>query len=197
MKKPGSKSKPVKTPRTRIIEAALTVFAAHGVGASSIQDVADEAGVSKQALMHHFKNKDLLRDGVYEILAGKLREQFPEAAGELISRSHDRYRKLLELVLHRIGEQRELSRFLVYELLERPDVVLSWLREEAAPWLGMVRGVVEQSRENRPFDAEAHVAVIGALMLAQSALIPAGEKKWRLRTENATLRVMVLGSHLG
>lgn len=185
------------SPRERILSAALTVFSQRGVGATSVQDVADAARMSKQALMHHFRTKDLLRDGVFELVALRLREQFPEVAAELVSRSHDRYRRLLGVVLHRFAEQPQLTRFLVFELLERPAAVMAWLKEEAAPWLGLVRGVVEQSGEQRAFDADAHVAVIGALMLAQSALIPSRDRRWRTRIEAATLKLMVLGSHLG
>jgi AcrR family transcriptional regulator len=190
--------KTVRPPRERILTAALAAFAARGVGASSIQDVADAAGMSKQALMHHFRTKELLRAGVYELLAERLRDQIPEAAAELVSRSHDRYRGLLEVALRRFTDNPELSRFLVFELLERPDHVRSWLREEAAPWLGLVRGVVEQSRESRAagFDAEAHLAVLGGMLLAQSALVPRTDRRWRARTETATLQVMLRGSHL-
>ena len=85
-----ARKKPVGTPRERILEAALHAFAANGAGASSIQDVADEAGMSKQALLHHFKTKELLRAGVYELLAQRLNAQLPAAAAELVSRSFDR-----------------------------------------------------------------------------------------------------------
>ena len=192
-----SRPKPVRPPRARILTAALAAFAARGVGASSIQDVADAAGMSKQALMHHFRTKELLRAGVYQLLAERLREQIPEAAAELVSRSHDRYRGLLEVALRRFADNPELSRFLVFELLERPEKVRDWLREEAAPWLGLVRGVVEQSKGSPAgFDAEAHLAVLGGMLLAQSALVPRSDRRWRARTETATLQVMLLGSHL-
>ena len=190
------KKKDAPPPRTRILTAALSAFAARGVGASSIQDVADAAGMSKQALMHHFRTKELLRAGVYELLALRLREQIPEAAGELVSRSHDRYRGLIEVALHRLNANQELCRFLVFELLEQPDAVLAWLRDEAAPWLGLIRGVVEQSKDRRNTDAEAHLTVLGAIMLAQSALVPRSDRRWRARIEAATLQFMVLGSHL-
>lgn len=191
-----SRPKTVRPPRERILTAALAAFAARGVGASSIQDVADAAGMSKQALMHHFRTKELLRAGVYQLLAERLRDQIPEAAAELVSRSHDRYRGLLEVALRRFADNPELSRFLVFELLERPEKVREWLREEAAPWLGLVRGVVEQSKEPAGFDAEAHLAVLGGMLLAQSALVPRTDRRWRTRTEKATLQVMLLGSHL-
>lgn len=194
--KPPAKKR--AAPRDRILDAALATFAARGVGASSIQDVAAAAGMSKQALLHHFRSKELLRAGVYGLLAERLRAQLPEAAAELVSRSEDRYRGLLEGVLARFAANREFSRFLVFELLERPEAVRAWLREEAALWLGLVRGVVEQSKEEQAanFDAEAHLAVLGAMMLAQSALVPPADRRWRARTEAATLRIMLLGSHL-
>jgi TetR/AcrR family transcriptional regulator len=183
-------------PRARILTAALAAFAARGVGASSIQDVADAAGMSKQALLHHFRTKERLREGVYELLAERLRAQLPAAATELVSRSHDRYRALIEVALHRFIDNRDLARFLVFELLERPEAVRAWLSAEAAPWLGLVRGVVEQSGVQQPqFDPEAHVAVLGLLMLAQSALA-LGDRRWRKRVEGAATRMMALGSML-
>lgn len=175
----------------------MAAFAAKGAGASSIQDVAQAAGMSKQALMHHFRTKDLLREGVYELLAQRLRDQFPTAAAELVSRSHDRYRGLLEFSHRRFLENPELSRFLVFELLERPDAVLAWVRDEGAPWLGLIRGVVDQSKDARAgFDAEAHLAVLAVLMLGASALLPRADRRWTRRVEAATQRVMELGSHL-
>jgi AcrR family transcriptional regulator len=184
-------------PRERILAAALEVFSERGVGASSVQDVADAAGMSKQALMHHFPTKELLREGVYGVLAAQLREQLPAAAAELVSRSHDRYRALLEVVLRRFTEQRALSRFLVFELLERPDALSKWLREEAAPWLGLVHGVVEQSgAKPEGFDSSLHLTALAVTMVAQSALVPRTDPRWHAKFERAVLRVLVRGSEL-
>lgn len=52
---------PVKpTSRDMIVEAALTVFADHGIRTSTLKDVADAAGVSVGRVQHHFKSKDEL-----------------------------------------------------------------------------------------------------------------------------------------
>lgn len=188
---------PRAAPRDRILEAALTTFAAHGTEGSSVQAVADAVGMSKQALLHHFPTKERLREGVYDLLALRFREQLPAVAAELVSRSHDRYRALIELVLERFDENEAPSRFLAFELLERPDAVLAWLRTEAAPWLGLIKGVVEQSKDFKDgFDPEAHVAVLGAMMLVQSALVPRSDRRWRQRMKKASLRAMHLSSHL-
>lgn len=188
---------PRASPRDRILEAALATFAAHGTEGSSVQAVADAVGMSKQALLHHFPTKQKLREGVYELLALRFREQLPAVAAELVSRSHDRYRALIELVLERFDANGEPSRFLAFELLERPDEVLAWLQSEAAPWLGLIKGVVEQSKDFKDgFDPEAHVAVLGAMMLVQSALVPRSDARWRERMKKALLRAMHLSSHL-
>lgn len=191
------KRRPPRPPRERILATALEVFAERGVGATSVQDVAKAAGMSKQALMHHFPTKEQLREGVYELLAQMLRAEFPSAASELVSRSHDRYRALLELVLRRFTEQRSLARFLVFELLERPDEVSRWLREEVAPWLGLVQGVVSQSKEAPAgFDSNLHLTVLATLMLSQSALVPRDDARWHAKYQKAALRVLLTSSHL-
>lgn len=188
---------PRASPRNRILDAALATFAAHGTEGSSVQAVADAVGMSKQALLHHFPTKEKLREGVYELLAQRFRDQLPAVATELVSRSHDRYRALIELVLERFDDNEEPSRFLAFELLERPGAVLTWLQTEAAPWLGLIKGVVEQSKDFKDgFDPEAHVAVLGAMMLMQSALVPRSDKRWRQRMKKAVVRAMHLSSHL-
>lgn len=49
--------------RRRILEVAARRFAADGVAATSLRDIADELGVTKAALYYHFPRKaDLLRD---------------------------------------------------------------------------------------------------------------------------------------
>ena len=44
--------------QTRIVEAALDLFAEHGVGGTSLQMIADEIGVTKAAVYHQFNAKD-------------------------------------------------------------------------------------------------------------------------------------------
>ena len=195
--RPRSAGSTARTARDRILNAALDVFSEKGFGASSVQDVADAARMSKQALMHHCPSKELLREGVFALISQLLREQLPQAAAELVSRSTDRHRALLQSALHRFTEHRALSRFLVFELLERPEAVSAWLSTEAAPWIGLVHGVVEQSKGSpEGFDSRQHMTVLGMMMLAQSALVRPDAPRARRRFEQAVLRVMLLGSHL-
>jgi len=47
-------------PRERILQAAMTVFRRHGFRRSSIEETAEAAGLTRQALYHHFKSKEAL-----------------------------------------------------------------------------------------------------------------------------------------
>ena len=44
--------------QSRIITAALDLFAHHGVGGTSLQMIADQIGVTKAAVYHQYKTKD-------------------------------------------------------------------------------------------------------------------------------------------
>lgn len=62
------------TPRARIREAALRLYAEHGTQATSIRMVAEEAGMSAGAVMHHFKSKDELAEAVQHAVVATIRE---------------------------------------------------------------------------------------------------------------------------
>lgn len=50
--------------RTRLHEAALRLFAEHGVSGTSLQMIADEVGVTKAAVYYHYRTKEELVVGV-------------------------------------------------------------------------------------------------------------------------------------
>ncbi len=56
------------TPRDRILDAAMLVFRRHGFRRSSIEQAAEAAGLTRQALYHHFKSKEALFRAVIERL---------------------------------------------------------------------------------------------------------------------------------
>jgi AcrR family transcriptional regulator len=47
-------------PKTRILDATMVVFRRHGFRRSSIEQVAEAAGLTRQALYHHFESKEAL-----------------------------------------------------------------------------------------------------------------------------------------
>ncbi|MDN4987639.1 TetR/AcrR family transcriptional regulator [Bradyrhizobium arachidis] len=55
-------------PQDRILDAAMRVFRRHGFRRSSIEQAAEEAGLTRQALYHHFASKEALFRAVLERL---------------------------------------------------------------------------------------------------------------------------------
>ena len=55
-------------PQDRILDAAMRVFRRHGFRRSSIEQAAEEAGLTRQALYHHFSSKEALFRAVIERL---------------------------------------------------------------------------------------------------------------------------------
>jgi len=54
----GSRFLRLSAAQARIIDAALDLFAEHGVGGTSLQMIADAIGVTKAAVYHQYKTKD-------------------------------------------------------------------------------------------------------------------------------------------
>lgn len=62
--------------RSRILDAALTVFAESGYRSGSLRDVAGQIGISEAGLLYHFGNKQALLAAVLEHRDEQNRQQF-------------------------------------------------------------------------------------------------------------------------
>ncbi len=78
--------------QTRVIEAALVLFAEHGVGGTSLQMMADAIGVTKAAVYHQFNTKEEIVLAVAEGVLARLEEAVEAAEAE---KSRSRAREVL------------------------------------------------------------------------------------------------------
>ena len=60
---------------SRILEAATTVFIQKGLSGASMQDIANEAGISRTSLHYYYRSKDKLFEKVFEHVVGALISQ--------------------------------------------------------------------------------------------------------------------------
>jgi len=70
---------PAPERRRQLLDVALTVFAARGYHATSMNDVAEAAGVTKPVLYQHFRSKRALYLELLEDVGGRLREAIDKA----------------------------------------------------------------------------------------------------------------------
>jgi len=59
--------------RTRLIEAAIDLFTQHSFAGTSLQMIADELGLTKAAIYHHFRTREQLLAAVIEPMLDELR----------------------------------------------------------------------------------------------------------------------------
>jgi len=94
--------------RTRIIDAALPLFADHGVSGTSLQMIADALGVTKAAIYHQFKTKDEIVLAVAEVELARL-ELALEAAEAEPSRLQARQMLLAQVIDLAVERRRPAS----------------------------------------------------------------------------------------
>jgi len=78
--------------QTRIIDAALALFAEHGIGGTSLQMIADAIGVTKAAVYHQYNTKDEIVFAVAQAVLARLDAAATAAEAE---RSRTRAREVL------------------------------------------------------------------------------------------------------
>src|SRR2546423_580905 len=80
MPTPTRRAENAAVTRQALIDAATELFAEHGYAAVSTSDVVDQAGVTRGALYHHFKDKPGLMRAVFEQVERGLVQTVAEAA---------------------------------------------------------------------------------------------------------------------
>lgn len=167
--------------RDQVIEAASRLFAAKGFDATPLQDIADEVGVTKQAVLHHFPTKEHVRKGVLESILAHWRDELPRLLLSATA-SDERFDSVLDEVYKFFAASPERARFIVREALDRPAEARDMLRA-IAPMLrgigGYIRnGLGEKSDDIDPDAYVLHVMqmIIGAAAVAEVTTTMLGDR---------------------
>lgn len=158
--------------RRRCILAATRLFAAHGFDGTSVQAIADELGVTKQAVLHHFASKEALREAVLAAMLDHWRDTLPRLL-VAASASEERFDALFGELHRFFVADPDRARILVRELLDRPLAIRSLLRHTVRPWLGAVAAYIRDGQARGlhypDVDPEAYLIHILSLVLTAAA----------------------------
>ena len=110
--------------QSRIIEAALGLFAEHGISGTSLQMIADALGVTKAAVYHQYNTKDEIVLAVAQVVLARLEVAVTAAEAEP-SRSKARELLIAEMVDLAV-ERRGMA-----SVLQRDPVMLRFLESHA------------------------------------------------------------------
>ena len=105
------------TKRPAIVAAATSLFASKGADATSMRDVADDAGVCEAAIYRHFRGKEEMAQEIFASWYGWYSRQVQE----IVKRGDSMQRKLRALVHAEFDAVRAHPQEFLYFARTRPD----------------------------------------------------------------------------
>lgn len=159
--------------RERLLASATRLFAERGFDGTAIQDVADDVGVSKPAVLHHFSSKEQLRVAVLATILDHWSDTLPRLLLAATA-SDTRFDAVFGEVYRFFSTEPDRARVIAREALDRPTEVRRLLRGPVGPVLKAVAEYVESGkahgRHPGEVDAEAYVAIVLQLIISAAAL---------------------------
>lgn len=153
--------------RAKILEEATRLFAAHGVDATAIQDIAGAVGITKQSLLYYYPNKHALHRSVLEQLLSRWSEIVPHLLRA--AAREDRFDAILDATIEFFAADPDRARLLLREALDRPVEMRELLAVQAAPWLGLIAESIEKAQAQGSMrddvDPEAYVIQVIHLVI--------------------------------
>jgi AcrR family transcriptional regulator len=153
--------------RAGILRAALAVFSARGYHASSIDDIAREAGISKALIYEHFDSKQGLYGDLLEQNANELFEQLAEAlAGVEVESGAARLAAGLDAFFAFVEARRDAWRILFRDVAD-PDTsaALARILEQVT---GVVAALIAQdpgARSQGGDESEPAIRVLAQMLV--------------------------------
>jgi TetR/AcrR family transcriptional regulator len=130
--------------RKRARAAAVRLFARQGYEGTSVQSIADEVGVSKQALLYHFSSKEGLRQAALEEMVGMWRDVLPRLLSALTGQESGFEEVLFEIVTWTRSEP-AYARFLMHELLTEQGASHPVL-QDIDPWMKVAADLIRRAQ---------------------------------------------------
>lgn len=132
--------------RRAALDAARELFAQRGFDGTALQDVATAVGVTKQAVLHHFRSKEELRLAVLAQLFAHWSATLPRLLAEA-SGGHARFQAVFGELVRFFCEDRAWATLVVRELLDRPEEARRRMEDDVRPWVEAVAGYVRMAQE--------------------------------------------------
>lgn len=107
--------------RTRILDAATELFARHGMCKTSIQDIADRAGLAKGALYYYFESKEAVFAAVLQAEADQMWAQ-TQAAVEAAESPSDKLIAHFTVAMRAFRESSIASQAIHDEIIDHVDM---------------------------------------------------------------------------
>lgn len=171
--------------KEHIIQTAICLFGARGVDATSLQLIADEVGITKQAVLYHFPSKEVLHDHVTGVLVDHWERELPGLLSAK-KRHEDRFSSILRAAIAFFVEDVDRARVTIREMLDRPEELRTQMRTRLRPWtmligeyirMGQASGIIHADVRPESYILQVMMMVIGTVVIGDvvTALVGAEE----------------------
>ena len=159
--------------RKRAKGAAVRLFSQFGFDGTSVQAIADEIGISKQALLYHFESKDGLRQAALEEMVETWRAVLPRFLS-VLTRPQVPFEEAFSDIVEFFRAEPAYPRFLMQVLLQ-PRGSGRGIVDDVEPWLKIAGDFIRRAQRDGlvdpVVDPEAWVIETGILILASLSLL--------------------------
>ena len=136
--------------RSQILEAAAQRFAERGFAEARLEDVGEDVGIGRSAVLYHFKDKRLLYRAVLDELFGgllvELRSELT-AAGTLADRLEASVRGFVDYM----GRHPTAARLAVRESVNPDSNIRAEIQAQARPFLRLLEMIFEEGERSGVF----------------------------------------------
>lgn len=168
-----SKSVDPSPTETRIMEAARSVFIRNGFDGTTMQQIADEAGMNKSLLHYYFRNKEKLFESVF---AFAFRQFVPQIQDILYAQTtvFDKIERIVSEYMDLLLKNEILPAFILHEINRNPDRLYAIMQEtglDPGMFIGSLQAEMEQNHL-RPMDPRHLIVNMLALCIFPIAARP-------------------------
>lgn len=166
--------------REEILAAAIHFFADQGYAGTSVKQIAESVGISKQLLLYHFSSKEELRAEVVGSLARQWKDFLPKLI-TAVSGDGDPLQAAIESWVELFTANPDIPRYILRDLITPDSDLPAQLLELVGPGmlvtadaLRHLQGDGALAKDAKP---EAMISVVGLMLLSVFAVSGADRKK--------------------
>src|SRR5690606_29101281 len=119
--------------RSRVLTVAIRLFAERGFAATSVQAIAEQVGIRKQSVLHHFPTKEDIRRAVLMDVLARWSEAVPRVFAAADG-GKGRIEAVIREVIGFFAEDTDRARIITREFLDRPNEMQQIIAEHSPAW---------------------------------------------------------------
>lgn len=157
--------------RTRVLAAAVELFASKGFDGTSVQEIVQRAQVTKGAMYHYFTSKD---DLLYEIYHGLISAQLADL-DEILSRRMsppDTVRAIVANLIETTAARAEETAVFVREMYRLDDERLAAIRAARRRYHETFRALIEKAQAEGAFSVVASAETVTLMVFGMINQLP-------------------------